>query len=173
MASANQIHSSRCLIACDAGSAGDCDALITDRQGLAVSVRTADCFPILMADPVRQTVAAIHAGWRGTAGRIVAETIGKMRDEFRTSPGDLVAAIGPGIGVCCYQVGEDVGRQFGLSGAGCVDLAKENRRQLIEAGVPESQIDVLKICTFCDSRFHSFRRDKDRAGRMISYIRLA
>jgi copper oxidase (laccase) domain-containing protein len=69
-------------------------------------------------------------------------------------------------------VGEEVGRQFGLSGAGCVDLASENRRQLRDAGIPESQIDVLGQCTFCDPQFHSWRRDKEQAGRMISFIRL-
>ena len=171
-ASLRQIHSAACLIATHPGCAGEGDALLTAQPGLPVSIRTADCLPVLVADPVARAVAAVHAGWRGTVARVVPSAVRRMQEQFGSRPADLVAAIGPGIGVCCYQVGEDVGRQFGLSGAGCVNLSSENRRQLVEAGVPEPQIDILEICTFCDSRFHSFRRDKDRAGRMISFIRL-
>jgi polyphenol oxidase len=171
MASVRQIHSARCLVVGEPGCAGEGDALVTAQPGLAVSIRTADCLPVLLADPHKNVVAAIHAGWRGTAGRIVVETIRTMQDRFGTDVRDLLAAIGPGIGECCYRVGEDVRRQFGLNGAGCVDLAGENQRQLIEAGVADSQIDVLRICTFCDARFYSWRRDKERAGRMISFIR--
>jgi YfiH family protein len=172
-ASLRQIHSARWIAACTPGPAGEGDALITNVPSLGVSIRTADCLPILLADPVKCAVAAVHAGWRGTAARIVAETIGAMQRQYGTRPEDLMVAIGPGIGACCYRVGEDVGRRFGLNGPGFVDLAKENRRQLVETGVPEPQIDVLGFCTFCDGRrFHSFRRDGERAGRMISFIRM-
>jgi len=173
MASLRQIHSAECLQAVIAGLTGAGDALITDQPGLAVAIRTADCFPILIADPKRHAVAALHAGWRGTAVGIVVQTIAKMSDRFGTNPIDLHAAIGPGIGECCYQVGEEVGVKFGLKAAGRIDLAAANRQQLIEAGVPETQIEVLGFCTFCDAaRFHSWRRDKESAGRMISYIRV-
>jgi len=170
-ASLRQIHSARWIAAGKPGPAGEGDALITNVAGLGVSVRTADCLPILLADPAKGAVAAVHAGWRGTAARIVAETVDAMQRRYGTRTADLLAAIGPGIGVCCFRVGEDVGRRFGLDGPGVVDLAEENRRQLVEAGVPEPQIDVLAFCTFCDGRFHSFRRDGPRAGRMISFIR--
>lgn len=173
MASLRQIHSAGCLVADQPGCAGEGDALLTAQPGLPVSVRTADCLPILLADPERRAVAAIHAGWRGTVARIVQQTVTRMEREFGTNPAQLVAAIGPGIGVCCYRVGEDVARQFGLNGAGYVDLAQENQRQLQEAGVSEGRIDVLRLCTFCGRRFHSWRRDKERAGRMISYIKIA
>ncbi len=97
-----------------------------------------------------------------------------MAAQFGTSSRDVYAAIGPGIGACCYQVGEEVARQFGLDGAGRIDLAEANRVQLIEAGVPEERIEVLNACTCCDrKRFHSYRRDQLQAGRMISYIRIA
>ncbi len=171
IASLRQIHSSICLRADKPGLAGEGDALITSIPALPISIRTADCLPILLGDPKRRAVAAIHAGWRGTAARIAGATIERMRVEFQTDPKDLVAAIGPGIGVCCYEVGEEVARRFGRDSAGRIDLAAANRAQLIEAGVTPEQIDVLKLCTFCDAeRFHSYRRDKDRAGRMISYI---
>lgn len=171
MASLKQIHSALALAAQQPGCAGEGDALLTGSPGLPLSVRTADCYPILLADTKHRAAAAVHAGWRGTTGGIVVETIAKMRAQLGTSPADIVAAIGPGIGVCCYEVGADVARLFGLEGAGRVDLAAATRRQLIDAGVPEPQIDVLGGCTFCDAaRFHSFRREKERAGRMISYI---
>lgn len=166
-ASLKQIHSAICLRADAPGHAGEGDALIANR--VAVSVRTADCLPILLADPTHGAVAAIHAGWRGTAAHIVRAAIDRMRAEFGSNPRDILAAIGPGIGVCCYDVGEEVARQFGRETAGRIDLAEANRLQLIEAGV--EKIDVLGLCTFCDAaRFHSFRREKNRAGRMISYI---
>ncbi len=170
MASLTQIHSATVLPAVRIGRVGEGDGVVTSTPRVAVSVRTADCFPVLLADARRRVVAAIHAGWRGTAARIVPAAIDLMRREFETGAEDIYAAIGPGIGKCCYRVGEDVGRRFGLEGAGFVDLGQANREQLIEAGVPATHIDYLNLCTFCDSRFHSYRRDKDAAGRMISFI---
>jgi len=173
MASLKQIHSGVALAAQQPGSAGEGDALVTGTPGLRLSVRSADCYPILLADTKHRAAAAVHAGWRGTAGRIIVETIAKMSAQFGTSPADIVAAIGPGIGLCCYEVGAEVARLFGLEGSGHIDLAAANRRQLIEAGVEEPRIDALGVCTFCEAaRFHSFRREKERAGRMISYIGL-
>ncbi|HTD43497.1 MAG TPA: peptidoglycan editing factor PgeF [Bryobacteraceae bacterium] len=173
MASLKQIHSAVALVANQPGCAGDGDALLTNRPGLRLSVRTADCYPILLADSKNRAVAAVHAGWRGAADEIVAKTIAKMRTQFGTSPPDIVAAIGPGIGVCCYQVGAEVAQLFGVEGAGRVDLAAANRCQLIDAGVEDRHIDVLGGCTSCDAaRFYSFRREKEQAGRMISYIGL-
>jgi YfiH family protein len=175
MASLTQVHSALVLVADRAsGCVGTGDALITDQRGITVSVRSADCFPILLADVQRRVVAAVHAGWRGTASKINAEVLAKMAAQFGTAPSDVWVAIGPGIGPCCYQVGEEVARKFGLDRAGRVDLAQANRRQLIEAGVPDNRIELLGVCTCCDpERFHSYRRDKLQAGRMISYIRKA
>jgi len=171
MASLAQIHSASVLSAAQPGCAGQADALLTTTPGLLVSVRTADCYPILLADTKHRAVAAVHAGWRGTAGKVVLETIAEMRSRFGTSPSDILAAVGPGIGICCYEVGAEVGRHFGMEAAGRIDLAAAYRRQLIDAGVGEPNIDVLGGCTFCDgSRFYSFRRQKADAGRMISYI---
>ena len=171
MASLKQIHSSIVLIADRAeGCIGEGDALLTSDPGITVSVRTADCLPILLADPNSRAVAAIHAGWRGTAAQIVASALERMHQEFGTLPRNVFAAIGPGIGVCCYEVGAEVARQFGRDRAGKVDLAAENRRQLEAAEVPPQQIDILSACTFCNpALFYSWRRDRDPAARMISY----
>jgi YfiH family protein len=169
MASLKQIHSNVVLdAAAGVGCAGEGDALIARVPGVTVSIRTADCLPILLADPARQVVAAVHAGWRGTAAQIVRAAIEKMGSE----PASLHAAIGPGIGACCYEVGPEVAAQFGIEGVVHLDLAAENRRQLIAAGVPDRQIDIIALCTRCRADlFHSWRRDGPAAGRMVSYIR--
>lgn len=171
MASLQQIHSTEVLAAARAGCAGEGDALVTEFPGVSVSVRTADCYPILMADLRNRAVAAVHAGWRGTAAKIIVRTLGEMRARFGTEAADVCVAIGPGIGVCCFEVGVEVARRFGLEQAGRIDLAAINHRQLVDMGLPENRIDILGGCTKCDAqRFHSFRRDQERAGRMVSYI---
>jgi YfiH family protein len=173
MASLDQIHSARILRTARVGRAGSADALVTNTLDLAISIRTADCLPILLTDSRNRAVAAVHAGWRGSAEQIVRRTIDEMRSEFDTSPKEIVAAIGPGIGKCCYEVGEEVAREFGLGSAGKIDLAAINREQLMNSGVSASQIDTLDACTMCDAeRWWSYRRDREAAGRMISWIRI-
>jgi YfiH family protein len=173
MASLKQIHSDVSLVANEAGCVGEGDALVTRAKGLAVSVRTADCFPILLADPETRSIAAIHAGWRGTAAGVVRTSLDRMRSEFGTDPRNVFAAIGPGIGACCYEVGVEVARQFGMQAAGHLDLAVENSNQLIAAGLRPDRIERVGGCTFCHpAQFFSWRRDQDRAGRMVSYIRM-
>ncbi|GAB4369718.1 MAG: hypothetical protein OHK0021_12640 [Bryobacter sp.] len=173
---AQQVHGNAILEPKDVGLAGEGDALITTAPELWVAVRTADCIPILLADPVAQVVAAVHAGWRGTAENIVAKTLRRM-EELGAQLMDIRAAIGPGIGECCYEVGADVAGRFGLevdeSGKAHLDLALENERQLREAGLEIEQIWTAKHCTKCDAEtFHSFRRDGEAAGRLLSAIRL-
>lgn len=172
MASLKQIHSGIVLRADrQAGCVGEADALVTAEPGAMVSIRTADCLPILIADKRTGAVAAVHAGWRGTAARIAGAAVARLGEEFGARPEDLVAAIGPGIGVCCYEVGEEVALQLDRSHAGRVDLAQNNRRQLEQAGLAPHSIDILSPCTYCDAeRFWSYRREGERAGRMISYI---
>ncbi len=171
MASLKQIHSGIVLLGAQIGCAGEGDALVTALSGVPVSVRTADCYPILLADDRNCAIAAVHAGWRGTAAHIAIRTLEEMRQLYGTEASDVYAAIGPGIGACCYEVGADVARQFGMERAGRIDLAAINRRQLLDAGVAEHRIDILGGCTKCDAHlFHSYRRDQLAAGRMVSYI---
>jgi YfiH family protein len=103
------------------------DASATNRPGLLLGVRTADCAPVLVLDPKRRVVAAIHAGWRGTLARIVTKTIGQMQMEFGCHPQDLLAAIGPTIGGCCYEVGTEVGAAFAAKFANASDFFDELR----------------------------------------------
>ncbi len=168
-----QIHSAICVQASAGGCLGEGDALVTSVPGRPVSVRTADCLPILMADERQRTVAAVHAGWRGTIQGIVAcaaRMLGRAED--------LHVAIGPGIGHCCFEVGPEVAGQFrelfperaDLAARTSIDLVEANRRQLIRAGVPPSRIYPASLCTVCRGEFHSFRRDREQAGRMVSMI---
>lgn len=174
MVSLKQIHSNLpCVADRTEGCAGEADALLTDQPGVAVSIRTADCYPILLADTKHRAVAAVHAGWRGTAEGVLAATIDRMGSEFGSRPEDIAAAIGPGIGACCYQVGEDVARRFGMNQAGKLNLCEENFQQLTRLGIPGKRITWILACTFCDApRFFSWRRDHAAAGRMISYIKI-
>ncbi|MCW5983045.1 MAG: peptidoglycan editing factor PgeF [Bryobacteraceae bacterium] len=175
-----QIHSDRILVA-SAGEEriGEGDALITNREGFTLAVRTADCLPILLIEDRRRAVAAIHAGWRGSAAGIAAKTVEALISEYGGSPGNIHAAIGPGIGVCCYQVGLAVAERFRRwlpelpAGPGPVmlDLVEANRRQLAEAGVPPGQIHAGKLCTCCGrEQFFSYRREPGSGGRMTSCI---
>lgn len=105
------------------------DGLITATPGLLLTVKTADCLPILIADPKRRAVGAFHAGWRGTVKRIMEKGVGEMRRHFGSDPGDLVAAIGPGIRRCCYQVGEEVREQFASQFAYADELFEVHRAE--------------------------------------------
>jgi YfiH family protein len=174
-ASVKQIHSGVVWTAEHAGVAGEGDAMVTATPGLDISIRTADCYAILLADSRRRAVAAIHAGWRGTAARIVEAAIAKMHALYGSEAGDLYAAIGPGIGVCCYEVGSEVASQFSAAVVHNrhLDLASANREQLLQAGMAGEYIEVSGLCTFCEAHhFHSYRRDKQQAGRMTSFVRV-
>jgi YfiH family protein len=175
LATLKQIHSSSCVPAEGRrGVLGEGDALLENTPGAVVAVKTADCIPILLVDERRRAVAAIHAGWRGTAAQIARGAVAQMRVRFDTDPGDLHAAIGPGIGECCYEVGPEVAAHFGGQGRGHVDLADANRRQLIDARVTAGRIYASNLCTMCrPEEFYSFRRDKDAAGRLYSFVGLA
>jgi YfiH family protein len=169
------------------------DGLITDEPHVLLAAGTADCVPVLLADPERRAVGAFHAGWRGTASRIVERGVERMRKEFGTRPEDLLAAIGPSIGVCCYTVGQDVRGQFteqftysdelfrSLAPEGGQakfrgDLWEANRRQLLDAGLQSGKISVVGECTACtfessgEPRYFSHRAQAGRTGRMLNVI---
>ena len=155
-----------------------CDVLITRSPERTLLLRFADCTPVLLADPVRHAVAAVHAGWRGSAVRAAAAAVEALQAAFGSNPRDLVAGIGPAIGPCCYTVGPDVVAAFGdrpyLFSDGRLDLWEANRLALVEAGVPADQIEVAGICTQCQSeRFFSHRANGGQpAGRFAAVIGL-
>ncbi len=171
LATLKQIHSASCVAAEGRpGLLGEGDALLENQNGSVVAVKTADCIPVLLVDERLRAVAAVHAGWRGTVARIAAEAVAAMGRRFGTRAKDLHAAIGPGIGKCCYEVGAEVAARFGGQGRGHIDLADANRRQLEELGVTGRHIYASNLCTMCGGEeFFSFRRDQDAAGRMYSF----
>ncbi len=172
LATLKQIHSAACVAAGGrTGVLGEGDALLEDTPGSMVAVKTADCVPILLVDERRRAVAAVHAGWRGTAAGIVGKAVADMAGRFGTEPVDLHAAIGPSIGPCCYEVGPEVAEQFGETGRIHLDLPAINRRQLLEAGVTEGRIYASNLCTMCrPGEFYSYRRDREAAGRLYSFV---
>lgn len=171
LATLRQAHSAECVVAAGrSGILGEADALLENTEGAVVAVKTADCVPILLVDDEHRAVAAVHAGWRGTAAGIAGRAVRQMQERFGSDPARLHAAIGPAIGKCCYEVGPEVATQFGESGRAFLDLAAHNRRQLIEAGVTAARIYTSNLCTQCRrEEFHSFRRDREAAGRLHSF----
>ena len=170
---AKQIHSATALPA-QPGFCGEGDAVFTDRSGIALSVVTADCVPILIAGP--QRLAAIHAGWRGIAAGVIPATLQKLRGR----PQEWAAWVGPAIGACCYEVGEDVASRVVAASAPEIAVVTHNGRphldlpgaarlQLAAAGVRE--VIVLPRCTKCDDEtLWSYRREGKAAGRNMAFI---
>lgn len=156
------------------------DAAMTALRGAALGIQTADCVPILIADKDARVVAAVHAGWRGTANRIVENSVRQMIQAYGVTPESLIAVIGPHNAVCCYEVGEEVVAAVNDPAAiqrtpqwpkPHLNQALANKRQLLGLGIPEAQILVSTLCTQCRADlFHSYRRDGERSGRMLSVI---
>ncbi|HYL39319.1 MAG TPA: peptidoglycan editing factor PgeF [Bryobacteraceae bacterium] len=181
LATLRQIHSNQVLVATKPGDLGEADAMITNEAGVTLTIRTADCLPILMADTRNHAVAAIHAGWRGVVLEIVPATLEAMANRFGTRAEDLIVAIGPGICERCYEVGSDVAARFtrffpernDLTTRTKIDLAETIHRQLRRNGGTLGQIDPSGLCTYCRADlFYSYRRQRHAAGRMLTSIRI-
>ena len=171
LATVKQVHGREVAIAAQEGTQGTGDGLISDTYGLLVGVKTADCLPILLVDFNHKVVAAVHAGWRGTGGGIVSHTVELMKEQFGSKPAEMEAAIGPGIGQCCFEVGPEVAREFGpwdSEEKTFLDLSRVNRQQLLQAGV--GKVYESRLCTMCGTGFYSYRREREQAGRMLSFV---
>jgi YfiH family protein len=165
----------------------DADVLVSNSQAAAIAVRAADCVPLLIADERTGAVAAVHAGWRGTAAGAAGAAVDALAREFGAKPVNLVAAIGPSIGPCCYEVGSELVDAFAAAGharhlvdrwfsvrAGrlVLDVPGANRDQLVLAGVPEDQIHLSGLCTAEHlDVLTSYRVEKEMAGRIAGVIR--
>jgi hypothetical protein len=158
----------------------DGDAAVARLPGQLLGIQTADCLPVLIADPQRRVVGAAHAGWRGTAAGVARQLVASLLNEG-CRPQELIAGLGPAIGPCCYEVGEEVRAALGAGAAAAfrpgargrfhLDLRAANRLQLIEAGLRAENVHVIEDCTACrPDLYDSHRRDGSGAGRMISYI---
>lgn len=169
----------------DAVGAPIADAIVTATPGLALMTLHADCLPILLADTRRPAVATIHAGWRGTLADICGATVRTMADAFDTEAADLVAFIGPGIGVDAFQVGDDVAEIFTRdwphadavsrrSGRALLDLKRVNTWQLAVAGVLSDRIETSPLCTVADgAMLFSHRAQGPDTGRFAAIIGIA
>ncbi len=166
----------------------EADGLVTDEPGVCLAVFTGDCIPVLLYDPVRRCAAAVHAGWRGTAAGIAAQAVRAMAERYGCMPGDILAAVGPGIGTCCFETRADVpdGLRSGLgedaapfihpvpdSDKFFVDLKGANARWLVRAGLEPGRIAVCSACTACGrADFWSHRLQGAARGSMASVIQL-
>ena len=175
------VHTMRDTVA--AGQPVEGDGGITALTGAALGIQTADCVPILIADRKARVVAAVHAGWRGIAGRIVENAIRQIVETHGVPAADLTAVIGPHNAVCCYEVGEEVVAAVDDPDAIArkpewskphLNQAIANKRQLLRAGIPEQQILTSNLCTQCRADlFYSYRREGKLAGRMLAVIGIA
>jgi YfiH family protein len=170
-----------------------CDAIMTDLPGVAIGVRTADCIPVLLYDPVKKAAAAIHSGWKGTVSKIISKTVTKMRTVYSSQPSDLLAVIGPGICMDCFQVGEEVALKFkeagfdidslwafrgpktgnGMEGGHHIDLKEACRQTLVESGLKNENIQISNLCSYEDNHLlYSARKESIECGRNITYIKI-
>jgi hypothetical protein len=160
------------------------DALMTRLPHLLLMIRTADCLPVIMVDPSRRAIAAVHCGWRGTAKRLLEHVVQGFEERYQCRAADLLVAFGPCIGRDCYEVGEDVREIFvregypssvfqSKDGAGpkfLLDLRAANRWLLQGRGVPGANIFEVTTCTHCHKDYYSYRRDKQTKERLLSFI---
>lgn len=176
-----QVHGKRVILAAPRyikeQKISKADAAVTDRAGFPLSVRTADCLSVFIYDPKKKAIGLVHAGWKGTFKKVTANTVAAMKKKFDSKPADLKVAFGPSIRPCCYQVGEEFKKYFPrelkkrASGL-YLDVPLANRRQLLAQGVKAKNIFDINMCTFCDKKFFSFRREAEKAGRMICLMML-
>ena len=160
------------------------DAIITDQKNIMIGILVADCYPVLLFDPVKEIAAVIHAGWRGAAAGLIGRTVSAMSAHFGCQPDDLQAAVGPGIGAHKYPVDRPVRDAFREGsdnwdaitqetalGEWLLDLKKSCQMQLEAAGLPQNNIESVAECTCCHRElFFSYRRDKGQTGRQIGFI---
>lgn len=178
----NQVHGSAVFFAdgAMAGEPAEADSVVTRQKGTGVGVITADCVSVLLCFPDSGCVCAVHAGWRGTSLRVVRECIGAVCEQYSLKPRDAVAAIGPAIRGCCYEVRDDVASRFvgRFSGEAnwllekgdgkfLLDLVEINRIELCDAGI--QQVEVMDLCTCCQG-LPSYRRDGSGTEKMISFV---
>jgi YfiH family protein len=168
----------------------EADAIVSNDAAAAIAVRVADCVPVLLAEETGRAVAAIHAGWRGTAKRAVIAGVGALQTTYGVRPERIIAAVGPSIGPCCYEVSETTNQAFREAGhhasilerwfdprsAGKfhLDLWRATRDQLEGAGVMPDNIHIAELCTKTHADvLHSYRVQSHKAGRMVGIIRAA
>jgi len=181
LAKSHQVHGNEVLVVEAPDSYEGYDALITNRKGILLAVTVADCVPILLYDKARRVIAAVHAGWKGSAFKIVTKTIERMTNEYGTKTRDIVCFVGSCIGKDSFEVHNDVAQYFDDTckkslpeeGKYLVDLQKANIDQLLILGVKEKYIEISKYDTYqCTNMYFSHRKENGNTGRMMAAIGL-
>lgn len=177
IALAEQVHGGDVLVVDKPGYYKKMDGLVTTEDELIIAVKVADCAAVLLADPSTRSIAAVHAGWRGAAANILPTSIEKMKSTGADSS-KMVAYISPCISLQHFEVGEEVASQYDptfinreIGAKPHLDLKSFLNQQLLDAGINEKQIEIDPRCTIEDNRFYSFRREREKAGRMLAFIR--
>lgn len=177
-----QRHTDRVIVLKDYREPEIADAVITDKKGIFIGIKTADCLPVLIFDPKYQVAAAVHAGWRGTAKGILRKTIKRIKEVYGCNAGDLLIAMGPSIRGCCYEVGEEVIQALKkeisvedyilrINGKKHVDLSLANLFQALISGVKRENIWLSEDCTYCKhNEYASYRFHGKKAGRQYALI---
>ena len=155
----------------------EADGTITAQANVILAVRTADCLPVFLYDSVRRIIGLVHAGWRSSKENISGVAVKLMKEHYDVNPADIKAVFGPSIHSCCYETGQEMCMVFPEAmiprqGRWFLDLQQVNKDQLLQQGVQEHNIADLKMCTCCDKRFFSYRRQGKEAGRHLSLLRL-
>ena len=180
----NQVHDKEIRIV-EQASPNDIlsyDGLMTNCSEKLLVTCYADCVPLLFYDPEKNVVASVHSGWKGTVKKIGAEAVKRMREIYGSNPGDILVGIGPSIGPCCFEVGEEVYKEFELKipvgafqddGKYFVDLWNSNIEILLSAGVRRENIECKGICTCCHhEKYYSYRSGDKESGRFAAFIML-
>ena len=178
------LSSSRLATIIPASEALNYDAIVTSRTNLAICIKTADCVPVFIVDRIKKIIAVVHAGWKGTALEITAKVVRLLYEKYGSSPQDILTAIGPSIGQCCFEVDTAAANAFfeqknneaflfpgARPNKWMLDLAEANRRQIMNCGIPEANIDVSDLCTSCrQDLFFSHRGSGGITGRQVNFM---
>ncbi|MHB9028879.1 MAG: peptidoglycan editing factor PgeF, partial [Candidatus Latescibacterota bacterium] len=174
-----QVHSAFVRVIDRGGAYDETDGLLTSTPGILLGVRVADCVPVLLHDPRKKAIGAVHCGWRPIASGILERTLERMACEWGAAPADVHAALGPSAGPCCYEVGPEVVERLHPSavqtrnGRLYADLHTEIIERLLSSGLQRANIEPIRECTICtESLYFSHRRDSLNSGRMMGYIML-
>jgi YfiH family protein len=160
------------------------DAIVTSRTNLAICIKTADCVPVFIVDKAKKIIAVVHAGWKSTALEITAKVVRLFHEKYGSSPRELLAAVGPSIGQCCFEVDSPAANSFfehknneaflfpgARPNKWMLDLAEANRQQILNCDIPETNIDVSDLCTSCrQNLFFSHRGSGGITGRQVNFM---
>jgi len=174
---ANQIHSANIAIVDEPGLIRQTDGYITQTKNIFLIISTADCYPILIYDNSNEIACALHAGWRGTQKKIAENAVSILAEKFGSNPAELAVFIGPGISKKNFEVGKDVSEMFDdkyvtrRDEKYFVDILADNVDQLVSSGVKKGNIEHSRLCTYEEKNYlHSYRRDREKSGRMFTVI---